>query len=61
MRNANSQRASIMIPVRTMHQPPCPHVSHAETVGETSNPPSPLRSFGEASRASNDSSGLASP
>jgi hypothetical protein len=38
MRDANSQRASSMIPVSALHQPPSPHVSHAETEGETSNP-----------------------
>jgi hypothetical protein len=31
MRNANSQRASSMIPVCASVQPPSPHVSHAET------------------------------
>jgi hypothetical protein len=30
MRNANSQLPSSMIPVRALHQPPAPHVSHAE-------------------------------
>ena len=35
MRNANSQRASSMIPVRALHQPPAPHVSHAEIGGLT--------------------------
>jgi hypothetical protein len=30
MRNANSQRANSMIPVSALHQPPSPHVSHAE-------------------------------
>jgi hypothetical protein len=30
MRNANSQRASSMIPVFALHQLPSPHVSHAE-------------------------------
>jgi hypothetical protein len=51
MRNANSQLADSMILVRALHQPPAPHVSHAETEGETSNPPSPLRSFVAARRA----------
>jgi hypothetical protein len=30
MRNANSQLADSMILVRALHQPPAPHVSHAE-------------------------------
>jgi hypothetical protein len=51
MRNANSQRLCSMIPVRALHQPPSPHVSHAETEGEKSNPPSLLRSFVAARRA----------
>ncbi|MEA2837270.1 MAG: hypothetical protein QOD89_1820 [Bradyrhizobium sp.] len=51
MRDANSQRGNSMIPVCAPVQPPSPHVSHAETEGETSNPPSLLRSFGEARRA----------
>jgi hypothetical protein len=51
MRDANSQRGNSMIPVCASVQPPSPHVSHAETEGETSNPPSLLRSFGEARRA----------
>jgi hypothetical protein len=51
MRNANSQRANSMIPVCALHQPPSPHVSHAETEGEKSNPPSLLRSFVAARRA----------
>ncbi|MEA2897361.1 MAG: hypothetical protein QOJ84_2976 [Bradyrhizobium sp.] len=29
MRNANSQLAESMIPVRALHQPRAPHVSHA--------------------------------
>jgi hypothetical protein len=33
MRNANSQRTSSMIPVSVLHQPPSPHVSHAEIGG----------------------------
>ena len=33
MRNANSQRAGSMIPVRAMHQPSAPHVRHAEIEG----------------------------
>ena len=48
MRNANSQLPSSMIPVCALHQLPSPHVSHAETEGETR--PSMLRSFGDASR-----------
>ena len=52
MRNANSQPPRSMILVRALHQPPAPHVSHAETEGETSNPPSLLlRSFVAARRA----------
>jgi hypothetical protein len=31
MRNANSQLAISMILIRALHQPPAPHVSHAET------------------------------
>jgi hypothetical protein len=30
MRNANSQLTDSMILVRALHQPPAPHVSHAE-------------------------------
>ena len=49
MRNANSQLANSMLPVCALHQPPSPHVSHAETEGETStSPPSLLLSFGAA-------------
>ena len=33
MRNANSQRASIIVPVSVLQQPPGPHVSHAEIGG----------------------------
>ena len=33
MRNANSQRPNSMIPVSALHQPPSPHVSHAEIGG----------------------------
>jgi hypothetical protein len=33
MRNANSQRASIIVPVCVLQQPPGPHVSHAEIGG----------------------------
>ena len=33
MRNANSQRGNSMIPVSVLHQPPSPHVSHAEIAG----------------------------
>ena len=33
MRNTNSQRENIMIPVRALQQPPKPHVSHAEIEG----------------------------
>jgi hypothetical protein len=33
MRNANSQLAHSMIPVRVSHQPPAPHVRHAESEG----------------------------
>jgi hypothetical protein len=33
MRNANVQRANIMIPVRALRQPFAPHVSHAESGG----------------------------
>jgi hypothetical protein len=33
MRNANVQRANIMVPVSAMQQPSAPHVSHAETRG----------------------------
>ena len=33
MRNANSQLANSMIPVSGLHQPPAPHVSHAEIEG----------------------------
>jgi hypothetical protein len=37
MRNANSQRANIMIPVSALRQPVTPHVSHAETGGLSSD------------------------
>ncbi len=33
MRNAKTQRTSIMIPVSTLQQPSGPHVSHAGTGG----------------------------
>jgi hypothetical protein len=33
MRDANAQRASTMIPIGALHQPPEPHVSHAESRG----------------------------
>ena len=75
MRNANAQRANSMIPVRTPHQARAPHVSHAEIEAQDDDSetviarspceeaiqPSLLRSYGEASRVSSDSSGLASP
>ena len=47
MRNANSQLPRSMILVRALHQPPGPHVSHAETEGENFEP-ARLRSFGAA-------------
>jgi hypothetical protein len=31
MRDANSQRATTMIPIAALHQPSEPHVSHAES------------------------------
>ena len=34
MRNANSQLPRSMILVRALHQPPAPHVSHAEIGGK---------------------------
>ena len=37
MRNANSQLADSMILVRALHQPPAPHVSHAEIGGLSSD------------------------
>jgi hypothetical protein len=33
MRNANAQRANIMVPTHAIQQPPAPHVSHAEKRG----------------------------
>jgi hypothetical protein len=33
MSDANAQRASTMIPIAAMRQPPEPHVRHAETEG----------------------------
>ena len=33
MRNANSQRASIIVRLSILQQPPGPHVSHAEIGG----------------------------
>ena len=39
MRNANSQLPRSMILVGALHQPPAPHVSHAETEGENLDQP----------------------
>jgi hypothetical protein len=62
MRNANSQRASSMIPVFALHQPPSPHVSHAETEGETSSQPAfAAAQLRRGTRVSNASSRLAAP
>jgi hypothetical protein len=47
MRNADAQRAGSMIPVGAMHQPPCPHVSHAE-IGGLRNTPFAIRRRSEA-------------
>jgi hypothetical protein len=33
MRNANAQRANIIVHVGALQQPPTPHVRHAETGG----------------------------
>jgi hypothetical protein len=38
MRDANAQRANIMVPVSAMQQPSTPHVSHAETGGLEHDP-----------------------
>ena len=35
MRNANAQRASTMIRIGAMQQPPKPHVRHAEIEGRS--------------------------
>src|SRR3981081_4593461 len=51
MRNANSQRANIMVRPGVLQQPPKPHVSHAEIGGfsqrsDVSHHPSPLANVG---------------
>ena len=63
MRNANSQLPHSMILVRALHQPPAPHVSHAETGGENFEPAfaaaqlrrgSPRRSVCEGGRSGDE-------
>jgi hypothetical protein len=62
MRNANSQRANSMIPVCASQQPPSPHVSHAETEGETSDQPAfAAAQLRRGTRIAKASSRLAAP
>jgi hypothetical protein len=62
MRNANSQLEDSMIPVRALHQPPAPHVSHAETEGENLDQPAfAAAQLRRGTRVVNASSRLAAP